>query len=66
MPSPWRINLVFTNPTGGLVLRHAVAKQLGRRPRAVAQRAATILDGDHADDDSGTPGEGSESSDGGS
>lgn len=101
-----RINLVFTNPTGGLVLRQAVAKvvkqaaktagitadlgthtgrrtvvttlfvdgdealediarfvgharpattagyvkRLGRRPHAVAQRAAAVLDGDDADD----------------
>jgi integrase len=106
-----RINLVFTNPTGGLVLRQAVAKivkqagktagiaadlgthtgrrsvvttlfvdgdealediarfvghvrpattagyvkRLGRRPHAVAQRAAAILDGDdRADDDTPT------------
>jgi integrase len=106
-----RINLVFTNPTGGLVLRQAVAKivkqaaktagiaadlgthtgrrtvvttlfvdgdeplediarfvgharpattagyvkRLGRRPHAVAQRAAAVLDGDdQADDDNGT------------
>ena len=107
-----RINLVFTNPLGGLVLRQAVAKVikqaaktagitadlgthtgrrtvvttlfvdgdealedvapfvgharpaitagyvkcLGRRPHAVAQRAAAILDGEdegQADDDSG-------------
>jgi integrase len=107
-----RLNLVFTNPTGGLVLRQAVAevvkqaaktagitarlgthtgrrtvvttlfvdgdealediarfvgharpattagyvKRLGRRPHAVAQRAAAILDGEddgQADDDSG-------------
>jgi integrase len=103
-----RINLVFTNPTGGLVLRQAVAKvvkqaaktagiaaglgthtgrrtvvttlfvdgnqalediarfvgharpattagyvkRLGRRPQAVAQRAASILDGAQADDES--------------
>jgi integrase len=101
-----RINLVFTNPTGGLVLRQAVAKvvkqaaktagitadlgthtgrrtvvttlfvdgeealediarfvgharpattagyvkRLGRRPQAVAERAAAILDGHDADD----------------
>ncbi len=107
-----RINLVFTNPTGGLVLRQAVAKvvkqaaktagisadlgthtgrrtvvttlfvdgdealediarfvghvrpattagyvkRLGRRPETVAKRAASILDGDQADEDSGTTG----------
>jgi integrase len=105
-----RINLVFTNPTGGLVLRQAVAKvvkqaaktadiaadlgthagrrtvvttlfvegdealediahfvghakpattagyvkRLGRRPEAVARRAAAVLDG--LDDDDETPG----------
>ena len=106
-----RINLVFTNPTGGLVLRQAVAKlvkqagkaagiaaelgthtgrrsvvttlfvdgdealediarfvghvrpattagyvkRLGRRPHAVAQRAAAILDGDERKDDDAPP-----------
>jgi integrase len=112
-----QINLVFTNPVGGLVLRQAVAKvvkqaaktagiaadlgthtgrrtvvttlfvdgdeplediarfvgharpattagyvkRLGRRPLAVAKRAASILDGDQVDEDASDPGEGSES-----
>jgi integrase len=36
-------------------------KRLGRRPEAVAKRAASILDGDQADEDASDPGEGSES-----
>jgi integrase len=106
-----RINLVFTTPTGGLVLRQSVAKvvkqaaktagitadlathagrrtvvttlfvdgdealediarfvghakpsttagyvkRLGRRPEAVAKRAAVVLDGQDQDDEDGSP-----------
>jgi hypothetical protein len=36
-------------------------KRLGRRPLAVAKRAASILDGDQVDEEASDPGEGSES-----